>query len=159
MPAQSDHFIKQVPPELQPVMAAAIDCFTLSDMSIHGPSHWLKVLRNATQLVGQTPHADMQICQHFALLHDCHRRNESTDPQHGPRAATYATTLHNNGILKLTKPQLMVLCEACTYHADGRVSDDSTIGVCWDADRLDLPRVGIGIDRKYLSTAAARRSP
>jgi uncharacterized protein len=51
---------------------------------------------------------------------------------------------------------LLVLCEACTYHADGQVSDDPTIGVCWDADRLDLPRVGIGIDRKYLSTAAAR---
>jgi uncharacterized protein len=47
--------------------------------------------------------------------------------------------------------------EALTYHADGLVSEHPTIGCCWDADRLDLPRCGIRVDPVMLSTPAARR--
>jgi hypothetical protein len=36
------------------------------------------------------------------------------------------------------------------------VTDDPTVGACWDADRLDLPRVGVTVDPRLLSTAAAR---
>jgi hypothetical protein len=35
------------------------------------------------------------------------------------------------------------------------VSADGTIGTCWDADRLDLPRVGIWPSAALLSTDAA----
>jgi uncharacterized protein len=38
------------------------------------------------------------------------------------------------------------------------VSADPTIGVCWDADRLDLPRVGRTIQPRLLNTGAARES-
>ena len=33
---------------------------------------------------------------------------------------------------------------------------DATVLTCWDADRLDLGRVGIRPDPKYLCTPAAR---
>jgi hypothetical protein len=41
-------------------------------------------------------------------------------------------------------------------HADGLTSADPTVGACWDADRLNLWRVGVAPDRRLLSTAAAR---
>jgi hypothetical protein len=41
-------------------------------------------------------------------------------------------------------------------HADGYTHKDPTIGVCWDADRLNLWRCGITLDPKLLSTEAAR---
>jgi len=36
------------------------------------------------------------------------------------------------------------------------MSDDVTIGTCWDADRLDLGRVSIKPEAKHMSTAYAR---
>jgi uncharacterized protein len=52
---------------------------------------------------------------------------------------------------------MYLLLRALTEHADGYKSEDPTIGVCWDADRLDLPRVGIQPNRELLSTTAARK--
>ena len=43
--------------------------------------------------------------------------------------------------------------EQCPRH---RHSADPTIGACWDADRLNLWRVGVAPARGMLSTAAAR---
>jgi hypothetical protein len=47
------------------------------------------------------------------------------------------------------------LTQACTAHTDAGFRDDPTIGVCFDSDRLNLWRVGITPDPKYLSTDAA----
>jgi uncharacterized protein len=49
-----------------------------------------------------------------------------------------------------------LLYYACEWHTHGEVSPDPTIGACWDADRLDLVRVGIIPDQSLLSTAAAQ---
>jgi uncharacterized protein len=38
------------------------------------------------------------------------------------------------------------------------VSEHPTIGTCWDADRLDLGRVGARPDPKYMSTEARKRA-
>ena len=32
---------------------------------------------------------------------------------------------------------------AIRHHTGGKVSEDPTIGACWDSERLDLGRVGI----------------
>jgi uncharacterized protein len=150
------YFLDQTPHTLQPVFQAAMDRFGLGEISQHGPGHWLKVYRNATLVAEQTPGADLAVCELFALLHDCERRSEGTDPQHGPRAAAFAGELHVEGTLTISRQQLALLQKAVSLHAFGQVSDDPTIGVCWDADRLDLPRVGIGIDSRYLSTSAMK---
>ena len=43
-----------------------------------------------------------------------------------------------------------------THHSDGAVDSDPTIQTCWDADRLDLGRVGIKPTAKYLSPVASQ---
>lgn len=41
-------------------------------------------------------------------------------------------------------------------HAFGETCSDPTIALCWDADRLDIGRVGIAPDPIYFSTETAR---
>jgi len=42
-------------------------------------------------------------------------------------------------------------------YTDGLIDADVTIQTCWDADRLDLGRVGITPERTKLCTRAAKR--
>ena len=94
----------------------------------------------------------------FALLHDSMRLNDSIDPEHGPRAAAFAGELHAEGVLHATPGQLELLQYACFEHTNGLVSSDPTVGVCWDADRLDLPRVGIRIAAIRSGSSRSSRS-
>jgi uncharacterized protein len=45
---------------------------------------------------------------------------------------------------------------ACAGHTDEQTHPDSTVQTCWDADRLDLGRVGITPEPRRLCTAAAK---
>ena len=45
---------------------------------------------------------------------------------------------------------------ACTWHTHGQLSSDPTIATCWDADRLDLGRVGMRPHADYMSTAKGK---
>ena len=45
---------------------------------------------------------------------------------------------------------------ACAWHTDGQHHDDPTIATCWDADRLDLGRVGITTEAVLMSTDFGR---
>ena len=58
--------------------------------------------------------------------------------------------------LNLNEHQLYLLTEACKYHSAGRIIPNVTIQTCWDADRLDLGRVGIKPKAAYLGTPLAR---
>jgi uncharacterized protein len=62
----------------------------------------------------------------------------------------------NGELLGLPGDRLDLLEAACKGHTDGRTSDDPTIGACWDADRLDLCRLGRAIDPGAMSTAPGR---
>ena len=46
--------------------------------------------------------------------------------------------------------------QACHLHTDGHTEGDLTLQTCWDADRLDLGRVGIVPKPDLLCTDAAR---
>jgi uncharacterized protein len=124
----------------------------------HGPAHWKQVERNAIYLAQRTPGADLLVCRLFALTHDCQRQNEHDDPNHGSRAARYfaGQRLVWHLQMHLTASQYEKLINAVTYHNDGMTSDDPTIGCCWDADRLDLPRVRVMPRADLLSTNAAK---
>ncbi|CAB4962115.1 unannotated protein [freshwater metagenome] len=50
-----------------------------------------------------------------------------------------------------------MLREAIHDHTGGTTSDEPTIAVCWDADRLLIHRVGFVPDARYCSTEEARR--
>lgn len=124
--------------------------------SHHGARHWERVERNVVALCKLTPNADVKVARLFAMLHDSQRVNDNEDPAHGSRAADYAKTALPPGLL--TPAQMDTLCQACADHEWGKVTSDPTIGVCWDADRLDLLRVGIIPDPNLLSTEAGRSS-
>jgi uncharacterized protein len=91
----------------------------------------------------------------FALFHDVARRNDAWDPRHGARAAVLLRSLPR-ALVPLDGAQTELLAYACTYHADGLVEADQTVQTCWDADRLDLGRVGTRPLPNLLCTDAAR---
>ena len=128
----------------------------LRGKTYHGPLHWEKVERNALALAKADKRIDKTVVRLFAILHDCKRTNEDHDPEHGIRAAQFIRELYADGQLPITEKQLEKLVYATEKHNDGTISDDPTIGACWDADRLDLPRVGVAPDPALLSTKAAK---
>jgi HD domain-containing protein len=122
---------------------------------IHGEEHWLCVAATGLELLETEPLADPLVVFCFGLLHDTMRLNDSRDPDHGRRAARLALELHDDGLLPLDAFQLAELEDALARHADGERSELPTTGVCWDADRLHLPRVGTTPRRELLSTPIA----
>jgi uncharacterized protein len=128
--------------------------FRLPAHSLHSEDHWKRVERYGLY-VGQHSGADLLVVRLFALFHDSQRQSDSGDPDHGPRAASYAGQLCGKEF-SLEPEQLTLLQLACRDHTRGYTSSDPTIGACWDADRLDLDRVGARLDAEYMSTDAGQ---
>ena len=122
----------------------------------HGISHWRRVESNGLLLCEKTK-ANPRVIALLSLLHDACRDNEYEDPDHGKRGADLAANLHGK-LFDATSEELVLLTEACERHSLGLTKADVTIQTCWDADRLDLGRVGIKPNQKYLCTAAAKGS-
>jgi uncharacterized protein len=100
--------------------------------------------------------ADPLVVVLFSLFHDCMRRTDKRDPKHGPRAADFVRG--ERTLLRfLTPTQFEQLVYACANHTHEIHNSDTTIGTCYDADRLDLPRVGIVPNPRMLNTAYAKR--
>lgn len=59
-------------------------------------------------------------------------------------------------VFDLPDDRFDLLYRASERHTGGRTDDSVTVLTCWDADRLDLGRVGIVPNPKYLGTKAAR---
>jgi len=121
---------------------------------VHGPEHWTRVERNGLYISEQNG-ADEDIIKLFALFHDSMRFNDDRDSEHGLRGAEYAKSLLNREY-ELAEDKFELLYYACQYHCKHRSTEDKTIGTCWDADRLDLRRVGIRPIEKYLYSDAAK---
>ena len=135
--------------------ALATRQFVLGEGSDHGPDHWQRVERNATQIVERGGAGDLLVARLFAVLHDSQRHSERHDPRHGSRAADWACKIR--GIqFDLDTVRFNLLCDAMTWHDRGKTTEDATIGACWDADRLDLGRVGIEPAARFFSTTAGR---
>jgi uncharacterized protein len=141
-------------PLYQPLWTHLENHFACPLQSVHGPSHWRRVERNALLLATKSG-ADIHVLRLFAVFHDSCRRNDSHDPRHGPRAAILARELHGS-LFESSQDQLDLLAEACQGHTHLRHSGNPTVGTSWDADRLDLGRVGIVPRAKFMSTAFAK---
>ena len=141
---------------LEPLLSEVRARSTGIGSDVHGESHWRTVGANGLWLAEALDGADTHLIFLFALLHDSMRENDWDDPEHGPRAAAFAGELQEQGLLQITSAQLELLQHACAEHANGKTSDDPTVGACWDADRLDLPRVGVTPDPDLFSTERAR---
>jgi uncharacterized protein len=137
------------------VIQAVLEDYALPLYGDHGVTHWARVLENGLRLAGETG-ANADVVRLFAVLHDSRRVNEWTDPEHGPRAAAFAATLRGR-LFDLSDREFLLLHRACSGHTHERTHPDVTVQTCWDADRLDLGRVGITPHPSRLCTDAARR--
>lgn len=128
--------------------------FAIDWDGFHGAAHWARVARNGRILCRESD-ANPRVVWLFALLHDLRRENEGSDSQHGPRAADFIREIADEHLL-LNREELEQLCEACIGHSGGETTKHPTIAACWDADRLDLGRVGTRPHARFLSLEAAR---
>jgi uncharacterized protein len=129
--------------------------FPLDWRGIHGAPHWARVQANGLRLAERTG-ASRRVVTLFAFLHDARRENDGRDPRHGTRAAALLEQLRADGVVALSDEEAALLAYACRHHSDGLLDADVTVQTCWDADRLDLGRVGQRPDPARLCTAAAR---
>ena len=142
----------RIPP---PLLAHLRSTFALDWYGIHGASHWARVAGIGERLAFETG-ARLDVVRLFAFFHDSRRIDDGYDPMHGHRGAELALALLGTHY-DLDRAGLELLVEACRGHSEGATSSDATIQTCWDADRLDLGRVGVTPDPRFLGTAAARR--
>lgn len=135
-------------------MVEILGGYSLPVDGYHGVVHWARVLENGLR-VSEVTGADREVVTLFALFHDSRRINEHRDKDHGLRGAELARSLRGS-LVRLDDHQFDLLFEACRLHTDGHTTGDPTLLTCWDADRLDLGRVGITPEPHRLCTDAAR---
>ncbi|MEI6232366.1 MAG: hypothetical protein WCT04_04905 [Planctomycetota bacterium] len=129
--------------------------YQLEWRGIHGIDHWARVLENGLR-VAASVNARVEVVELFAVFHDACRVNDGHDPAHGLRGAMLAQ--HYRGTyFDISDADFKLLYEACAYHTDGRTRGDPVLQSCWDADRLDLGRVGIHPYPTYLCTDEAKK--
>jgi uncharacterized protein len=141
-------------PITRPLLEAILAQYALDPDGPHGILHWARVLENGRRLARST-HAVGAVVELFAVFHDACRENDDSDRRHGWRGARLAERLRP-GHIDLPDAEFELLVEACEGHTRGGTSGDVTVLTCWDADRLDLGRVGIRPDPARLGTAPAR---
>jgi uncharacterized protein len=128
--------------------------FALNWYGIHGIYHWVRVKENGLRLADLNG-ANREVIELFSYLHDARRLNDGLDRQHGKRGAAYAASLKGS-LVHLPGDVFESLIYAIRYHSDGLTEANITVQSCWDADRLDLGRVGIKPEAQYLCTEAAK---
>jgi len=128
--------------------------FELNWNGIHGASHWSRVRLNGL-LLSKISGADSSVIEYFAVLHDVCRESDGHDPEHGKRAAEFARKAIRDLIL-LEDEKFEFLTQAMEGHTGGVNHPSLIVETCWDADRLDIGRVGNEPYPQYLCTAAAK---
>ncbi len=130
---------------------------SLPQSSIHGIAHWQRVEKFGLMIAAENG-ADKELVSLFAYLHDARRENEYGDPEHGKRAKMLLDQLIAARLLDLSEERYEILSAALQDHnLPSANSSDTTVQTCWDADRLDLWRVGIVPDPKRLFSDIAKR--
>lgn len=139
-----------------PMVEEVSSSFQLNLGGIHGLPHWSRVLGNGLRLAEQTG-ANHSVIIAFTLFHDCQRENDGYDPEHGIRGAEQGRLMRSR-LPSLSDVEFDLFYEAAAYHSDGHLDGDVTVQTCWDADRLDLYRVGIRPDPDQLCTEVAKQT-
>ncbi|MCP4581303.1 MAG: hypothetical protein GY839_06770 [candidate division Zixibacteria bacterium] len=129
--------------------------FALEWYGCHGILHWLRVRRNGLALC-EKMNGNSKIAELFSVIHDCKRMDNGEDILHGKRASSFIG--NTSGMIDsiLSPNEIQILKYACEYHTTEDKSDNPDIQICWDADRLDLGRVGKKIDKIYINTSWAK---
>ena len=107
----------------------------------HGVKHWDRVAKFGRLLYQEG--ADMDVIMAFAYLHDSERMDNAEDVNHGKRASKLIDAIRYSQLKELSDEQIEKLKRACELHTIEHRTGDITIDICFDADRMDLLRVGI----------------
>jgi uncharacterized protein len=157
------------------------------DSYLHGEQHWRRVLHNAYFLaeaeLGDLSEEDEAVIHLFSLFHDSQRFGDGDDEGHGGRGTSllvgalnipfhmrlrFRDPYGNRRNFQVEMSSVVRAVHACVYHTEALPSfldakldvpfaGDTTQQICFDADRLDLPRVGTRPSPRYLFTDTARR--
>ena len=117
---------------------------------IYGVKHWDRVYRNGQRLL--TPKVNPLVVGLFAYLHDSCRSGDGKDIEHGKRASIRIDNLRSSFLKDVSDEEIELLKEACSLHTTTHKTGHPTIDACFDADRLDLWRVGIFPDPQKMAT-------
>ena len=123
----------------------------LYESEVHGIEHWHQVEYNGLLLAKKTG-ADIDVVRLFAIFHDSKRLDDAYDREHGARGAEFAKLCREEKRFELDDKRFDLLYRACEQHTITQNTGDVTIDTCFDADRLDLGRVGIPLDPKKMAT-------
>ncbi len=137
----------------QDLLESVIKGMEISPESNHGIEHWKRVEKIGHYL-SESTRANKNVISLFALFHDCRRINTGIDKGHGLRGARLAIEMRD--AINIREDPFNLLIIACAGHTDLTFYNDCTIATCWDADRLDLGRVGVTPDKKHLNTDMAK---
>jgi uncharacterized protein len=137
------------------IFQAAVAQMSLYPFGIHGPIHWHRVYDNCLNLYymetgEQATDTYDWFFYNFAMMHDCCRVSDHADIEH-PYAAAKLIPDGDPGTFN------DMLKIAIQNHSTGSRSEEPLIAMCWDADRLDLPRVNIVPDPKFMSTKSGQK--
>lgn len=126
---------------------------TCRGLNIHGIPHLRRVAVTAGRIAASIGE-DIESAVVAGFLHDCARNDDGGGTRHAHDSAVLAKKL-----LSMFYPHLdaIRLYDAIAQHADGITTKDLLIACVWDADRLDLRRLGIEVNPDLLSTSIARR--
>lgn len=140
--------------DITPIKEFAIKDWTLGET--HGISHWQRVERNGILLSMDNGRlckdVKIKVVRAFAYLHDKCRIDDWQDLEHGARAAEMIPEIRGTILKELTDEEVALLEKACRHHTTARNTGDITVDICFDADRLDLDRVGITPNPKLMAT-------
>lgn len=137
-------FWEIVPPK---VLRRIMDEFSLKNSDVHGVNHWSRVYYYG-HLLSKNHSIDLEIIAYFSIFHDSKRICEHEDPEHGYNGAEFFKKLES--IIHLKPENKEIIYEACSKHNYQEQTNIKEIGVCFDADRLDLWRVDIQPYNRYL---------
>jgi len=123
---------------------------SIGEYSVHEPEHWAQVEFNGL-LLAKMNGADADVVRLFALFHDSRRINDSYDKMHGPRGAELARKVRTE-LLPIDDEKFSMLYLACMAHTVADRTSVVTVDTCFDADRLDLVRIGVMPDPARMAT-------
>ena len=127
--------------------------YTLKE-GLHGLNHVKRVVENAKTIAkNECPNHYDDIVM-GAYLHDIGRVNDNGGNEHALQGFEISKQLLAKYWPHLDHRKILT---AIKEHADSLITDDPLIGSIWDADRLDLTRLGIKINPELLSTKTAKK--
>jgi uncharacterized protein len=119
----------------------------------HGFYHWSRVIENG-MFLSEDNGTNLNVIIAFGFFHDCKRENDDEDPEHGFRGSQIMAEYKDR--LGLTNEEFQKAYTACDGHTNEKHHEDLDIATCWDADRLDLMRVGIYPKPEFLNNDLAK---